>query len=126
MQTGFPARPAANVQRLVPGFEPVFSWPELLLAIAGSVAWIALVFWRTGRNRHPLWKSMVLPASGVALCWLLLMSLWLPMLDYARSERPLVQRVSGYLPHRSCVAMPARRWPGSRRSSSSAATASMR
>ncbi len=107
MLTGFPAQPAANVQRLLPGFEPVFSILELLLAIAGSVAWVALVFWRTGRNRHPLWKSMVLPASGVALCWLLLMSLWLPMLDYARSERPLVRRVSLHLPDRAnCVAMP--------------------
>ena len=106
VQTGFPARPAANVQRLLPGFEPTFSAVELLLALAGSTAWIGLVFWRTGRNRHPLWKSMVLPASGVALCWLLLMSLWLPMLDYARSERPLVQRVSRHIPPQSCVAMP--------------------
>ncbi|WP_418320377.1 ArnT family glycosyltransferase [Piscinibacter sakaiensis] len=107
VQTGFPARPAANVQRLLPGLQVSFSWPELMLAIAGSVAWIALVFWRTGRHRHPLWKSMVLPAGGVALCWLLLMSIWLPMLDYARSERPLVQRVSRHLPKdRSCVAMP--------------------
>ncbi len=106
VQTGVPARPAANVQRLLPGFEPTFSGLELLLAIAGSAAWIALVFWRTGRNRHPLWKSMVLPASGVALCWLLLMSLWLPMLDYARSERPLVQGVSRHIPPQSCVAMP--------------------
>ncbi|MEO8280992.1 MAG: hypothetical protein ABI564_14935 [Ideonella sp.] len=106
VQTGFPARPAANVQRLLPGFEPTFSSLQLLLAIAASTAWIALVFWRTGRNRHPLWKSVVLPASGVALCWLLLMSLWLPMLDYARSERPLVQGVSRHIPRQSCVAMP--------------------
>jgi hypothetical protein len=25
------------------------------------------VKWRTGRNRHPIWKSMVLPAGGVTL-----------------------------------------------------------
>jgi len=36
----------------------------------------------------------VLPASGAALCWLLLTSLWLPLLDYARSYAPLVTKIS--------------------------------
>jgi hypothetical protein len=49
---------------------------------------------------------MVLPAGGVALCWLLLMTLWLPLLDYARSYRPLVQQVAAVLPVGVCVAMP--------------------
>ena len=63
--------------------------------------------WRTGRNRHPLWKSLVLPASGVALCWLLLMTLLLPPLDYARSYRPLVQRIAQHVPAGViCVAAP--------------------
>ena len=106
LHTGVPARPAANVMRLAPGFVPSFSWLALAVAAAGSAAWVALVFWRTGRHRHPLWKSMVLPASGVALCWLLLMSLWLPMLDYARSYRPLVQQVAERVPRGGCVAMP--------------------
>ena len=30
---------------------------------------------------------------GVALCWLLLMTLWLPLLDYGRSNRPLAERL---------------------------------
>ena len=40
---------------------------------------LALVRWRTGRHRNALWKSLVLPAGGVALAWLLLMTLWLPL-----------------------------------------------
>ena len=106
MQTGYPAKPAANLARLVPGFTPSFSMLALVLAIAGSLAWLWLVQWRTGRNRHPLWKSLVLPASGVALCWLLLMTLLLPPLDYARSYRPLVQRISQHVPIGACVAAP--------------------
>jgi hypothetical protein len=43
------------------------------------------VRWRAGRHRSALWKSLVLPAGGTALCWLLFMTLWLPVLDYARS-----------------------------------------
>ena len=106
MQIGFPARPAMNVVKLAPGFTPQFSWLALILAGAGSLAWIWLVRWRTGRNQHAMWKSLVLPASGVALCWLLLMTLMLPVLDYARSFRPLVDRVAVHVPKKACIATP--------------------
>ena len=104
MQTGVPAQPAANVERLVPGFKTTFSVATLMLAAIATLAWVWLVQWRTGRNRHPIWKSMVLPASGVALCWLLLMTLWLPLLDHARSYRPLIDRIAQHVPRGSCVA----------------------
>ncbi|MEX8494936.1 hypothetical protein, partial [Sphaerotilus sp.] len=104
MHTGVPAQPAANVARLAPEFVPRFSLLALGIALAGTVAWLALVRWRTGHHRHALWKSMVLPAGGVALSWLLLMTLWLPLLDHARSYRPLVQRLATHLPATGCVA----------------------
>ena len=106
MQTGVPAQPAANIARLAPGYAPQFSVIALLLATAATLAWLWLVKWRTGRNRHPMWKSLVLPAGGVALCWLLAMTLLLPPLDHARSYRPLIQRIAQYIPRGACVAAP--------------------
>ena len=106
LQIGFPARPAANVVKLAPGFVSQFSAFALLVAAAGTLAWVWLVRWRTGRHQHALWKSLVLPASGVALCWLLVMTLMLPVLDYARSLRPLVDRVALHVPAGSCIATP--------------------
>ncbi|MBL8331384.1 MAG: hypothetical protein JNJ71_21290 [Rubrivivax sp.] len=106
MQTGSPARWAANVAKLQPGFEPSFSALALVFALLGTIAWVALVRWRTGRSQHALWKSLVLPAGGVALVWLLLMSLWLPLLDYARSARPLVERGLQHIGNPACVAAP--------------------
>ena len=106
MQTGVPKQPAANIARLAPGYTPSFSLFTLALATVGTLAWLWLVKWRTGRSRHPLWKSLVLPASGVALCWLLVMTLLLPPLDHARSYRSLVQRVARAVPARSCIAAP--------------------
>jgi hypothetical protein len=103
MQTGVPRQPAANVARLVPGFKPSLSITALVFAAAATLAWIWLVRWRTRRHRHALWKSLVLPASGVALCWLLLMSLWLPLLDYARSYRVLIKRIAPHVPPHSCI-----------------------
>ena len=104
MMTGVPVKPALRVARLLPGFEPHFSAPLLGLAIAGTAAWLALVRWRTARVQHALWKSLVLPASGVALSWLLLLTLGLPVIDYARSYRPWVALVAQEVPDGVCVA----------------------
>ncbi len=106
MQTGTPAKAMATVLRLAPGFVPQQSWLALALALAGTAAWLGLVRWRTGRHRAVLWKSMVLPAGGVALCWLLLMTLWLPLLDYGRSNRPLAERLVRHVPAGRCIAAP--------------------
>ena len=103
MQTGVPAQPAANVAKLAPGFVPEFSAWAFAVALLSTAAWFALVHWRTGRHRAVLWKSMVLPASGAALCWLLLTTLWLPLLDYARSYGPMVQRVSAQVSSAECL-----------------------
>jgi 4-amino-4-deoxy-L-arabinose transferase-like glycosyltransferase len=103
MHLGVPAKPLANILRLAPGFVPSFSALALGAALLGTVAWIWLVRWRTSRNRHPLWKSLVLPASGVALTWLLTMTLWLPVLDYARSPKPWVQAIAKTVPAGQCV-----------------------
>lgn len=102
-QTGVPRQPAANVVRLAPGFEPTFSLLPFLAALAATLAWLWLVRWRTGRHRKAIWKSLVLPAGGATLSWLLLMTLWLPMLDYARSYAPLVRQVAAIVKPTACV-----------------------
>jgi len=104
MMTGTPAKPAQRIAALLPGFEPHFSPGLLVLATLGTAAWLALVRWRTARVQHALWKSLVLPASGVALSWLLLLTLGLPAIDYARSYRPWVYLVAQHVPNGVCVA----------------------
>ena len=103
LHTGIPAKPAENVARLAPGFVPTFSLTALVVALLGTLAWGWLVRWRTGRHPQVIWKSLVLPASGTALCWLLLMTLWLPALDYARSYDPLVTNVRKLVDKPGCV-----------------------
>ena len=103
MQTGASLQSINFVNKLVPGYVPSFAWLPFLVAIFGTLAWLYLVMWRVGRHRTAMWKSMVLPAGGTALCWLLLMTLWLPILDFARSYAPLVQRVSETIGKQACV-----------------------
>jgi len=104
-QTGFPAKPAANVAKLARGFVPEFSWLALTVATLATLAWCALVVWRAGRHRSAIWKSLVLPAAGTTLSWLLLMSLWLPILDYARSDVPQMRTVVRLAGHPACMQM---------------------
>jgi hypothetical protein len=107
MQTGWPATPLANVQKLAHGFQPSFNPLALGVAGVGTLAWLALVRWRTARHRHALWKSLALSAGGVALAWLLFLTLGLQPLDYVRSNRALVARLSTSLPPEvDCIAAP--------------------
>ncbi|MEY4429382.1 MAG: hypothetical protein RLZZ182_2071, partial [Pseudomonadota bacterium] len=106
MHTGWPVRTAARFDALVPGQVPEFSWVALLAAAAASLAWLAVVRWRTARHQTALWKSLVLPAGGVALGWLLLMTLWLPLLDQARSYRLVLERLQPHLAADTCVLAP--------------------
>jgi hypothetical protein len=106
MHRGVPIKVAANVAKLVPGYQAQFSWIALVLALIGTVLWLGLVRWRTARQTHALWKSLVLPAGGVALCWLLFMTLWLPLLDQARSYRLLLSRLSPHIPRGELICAP--------------------
>ena len=103
MQTGVPQKPAANVAKLAPGFEPGFSLIAFVAAVLATLAWAWLVRWRTGANRAAIWKSLVLPAGGATLCWLLLMTLWMPLLDHARSLGPLSRQVASLVDRQGCV-----------------------
>lgn len=103
MQTGIPRQPAANVAKLAPGFEPSFSLLAFGLATLATLAWIWLVRWRASRQQSAIWKSLVLPAAGTTLCWLLLMTLWLPLLDYARSYTALSAQVAKRVDRAACV-----------------------
>jgi 4-amino-4-deoxy-L-arabinose transferase-like glycosyltransferase len=105
MHLGWPATPLANMRKLAKGFEPRFSALALFVAALATLAWVGLVRWRTAKNQHALWKSLVLPAGGVALGWLLAMTLLLPPLDYARSNSPLVAQLRAFIPDDAdCIA----------------------
>ena len=103
MQTGVPAQPAANVARLAPGFEASFSPIAFACACAASFAWAWLVKWRAGRHQAAIWKSLVLPAGGAALSWLLVTTLWMPLLNYAQSYNTLVHRTAAQISGPGCI-----------------------
>lgn len=106
LQTAWPPRLAANLQRLAPDLRVQFEPVLLLLALAATGAWLALVRWRSSRQRAAIWRSLALPAGGVVLAWVLLMTLWLQPLNLGRSNGVLLVRLQALIPaSASCVAV---------------------
>lgn len=96
--TGFPAPMARNLARQLPGYVPSFNPLALLIAIGVTVAWIALARWRLARRPKVLWRSVVLSSAGTTLMWVLLMTLWLPMINYSRTYHDVALQLAANLP----------------------------
>jgi len=86
-QTGWPPKIAHSIARQTVGYEVFISISALAIAVLGTISWVVLVIWRTRRHPPGLWRGTVLSAGGLLTTWLLLVTLWLPALDYARSYR---------------------------------------
>jgi 4-amino-4-deoxy-L-arabinose transferase-like glycosyltransferase len=103
-QTGWPAQIAKNAFKLAPGFQPEFNLTALLIAASSTIGWIMLVHWRISRHPSVLWRAVVLSSGGVILCWLLLMTLWLPWINYGKSYAGVAEQIALKLPPvRYCV-----------------------
>ncbi len=100
-QTGFPARMAATVTRLEPGFIATFSFIAVICAAAYSIVWIWII------RRAELTTLRALPywAVGVTLIWGLTMTLWIGWIDYGKTYRPIVESISAFIREdEGCVA----------------------
>lgn len=103
-QTGWPAWLARNAFKLAPGFKPEFNLIAFLIALAATGSWFVLVQWRISRQPSVLWRAVVLSTGGVILCWTLLMTLWLPWMNYYKSYAGVAQQIAQHLPPvKSCV-----------------------
>jgi 4-amino-4-deoxy-L-arabinose transferase-like glycosyltransferase len=91
--TGFPESTANNIARLLPGFQAQFDYVGFIVAIIITGVWIAIVRWRTSRAPKEIWRCLIISASGTTLMWVLLMTLWLPTINYAKTYRYVSDRL---------------------------------
>lgn len=102
MVFGWPERLAGRVVKLAPGFSGQFAPIAFTLALAGTVAWIWLIF--TGQEKRSPWRGLVHWLGGLTTLWLLLMTLWLPWIEHGRSYRSVGLAIKAALPANSgCV-----------------------
>ncbi|QNA90529.1 glycosyltransferase [Massilia sp. Dwa41.01b] len=102
--TGWPAKLSHNALKLVPGFTPEFGIVSFTVAAAVSIGWFWLVRWRVSRKPSVLWRAVVLSSSGLILVWVLLMTLFLPDLNYSKSYAGVAQALAAKLPpNANCI-----------------------
>ena len=96
--TGFPQSTANNVARYLPGFVAQFNLLDLIIALMITAIWVLIVRWRVSRAPQVIWRCLIISASGTTLMWVLLMTLWLPTINYAKTYQPVAMRFAKALP----------------------------
>jgi hypothetical protein len=94
MMTGFPVKLAERMHKLSLGYVPEFNFVIFIAALVLTVVWIAIVFNSNRSNRTAIndW------AVGMLLAWGLMMTLWLPWLDAAKSYENTFLSMKNALP----------------------------
>lgn len=82
---GRPVRMAESVARLVPGLDPSIPVAATLVAIAASLSWIGLAYWRVQIRPPMQWRGPFLAAGGLAAGWVVFISIYAAPLEYSRS-----------------------------------------
>ena len=89
MQTGWPPKIANNFAKLEPGFAASFEPLPLAVALGATLLWLVVV----ARSERTVLRGITHWSYGVAYCWLLVMTLLLPWIDYGKTYRPVAQAV---------------------------------
>ena len=98
---GWPPKVAANAARIAPGFTANVSIPALVVALATTLGWLAVL---TMLPRSP-WRPAFRWTAGVTALWLLVVALLMPWIDHGKTYRPVVASLRQALPLDSgCVA----------------------
>jgi 4-amino-4-deoxy-L-arabinose transferase-like glycosyltransferase len=85
--TGAPAGFARSIARLTPGVTYEFRPLVFGLAIAATIAWLAIVRWRIVSHPKVLWRSVVLASAGLILAWTLTSTLFINTINASRTYR---------------------------------------
>ena len=94
---GIPRGISLNIARQTFGYEAHINLVSVLMALAVTVCWIAMVVWRVRFHPSVLWRGAILCAVGITTTWMLLVLLWMPTVDYVRSYRPMSAQIKAQL-----------------------------
>jgi 4-amino-4-deoxy-L-arabinose transferase-like glycosyltransferase len=99
--TGKPDFAVAWLTREVPGFKYPFNFLAFALASLLTLVWLVVV----ARSLRSTRRAVVNWTAGIAMIWMLMMTLGVPLVDQARSYRALAARVAQNIPAgHTCIA----------------------
>ncbi|WP_037585502.1 ArnT family glycosyltransferase [Stenoxybacter acetivorans] len=89
MNYGWPTKLAERSAYFSPYYRVDIDYFPLLVALAGMILWL----WAMTRKHIRARQAVTNWAAGITLVWTLLLTLFLPWLDAAKSQRPVVQHI---------------------------------
>lgn len=95
--SGWPGTMYKRIMSWAPGFQADVNYVGLIIGLLFSAAWFRLVFWRISRQPTVLWRAVVLSSGGVILTWLLLLTLWLPLINHRITYAPVAAEMAQQL-----------------------------
>lgn len=99
MNFGWPTKLAARSAYFSPYYSAHINHFALIVAGLFSLIWLAAITRRYVRGRQALTNW----TAGITLCWSLMLTLFLPWFDAAKSYRPVVIRLENAMPSSGCV-----------------------
>jgi len=87
MQTGWPPKIANNFAKLEPGFTASFEPLPFAVALGATLLWVAAI----ARSERTVLRGITHWSYGITICWVLVMTLLLPWIDYGKTYRPVAQ-----------------------------------
>ncbi len=101
--TGWPEKLASNLLKRLPGFVPEFNAPAFVVALCATIGWIFLVQWRVSRKPSVLWRAVVLSSGGLIMLWVMLLTLFLPDVNYSKTYASVAREVAAKVPAGNCI-----------------------
>lgn len=99
MQFGWPAKLNERMQVLSGMHDPIFGWLGLLVALAITTVWLLVI----NNSRHSNRTAVTDWAVGSTMVWSLLMCLWLPWIDSARSYAGVMHGIGQIVTSPQCI-----------------------
>lgn len=100
MMTGWPSKLAERMQILSGTSKAHFSLIEFVAALAITLIWLLVVANAKRSNRAAVTDWAV----GITMAWSVLMTLWLPWIDSAKSYAPMMASLKKAVPlHAACI-----------------------
>lgn len=94
MQFGIPTKLNERMQFLSGMSDPVFGWFGLIIALAITIVWLLVI----NNSRRSNRAAVTDWAVGSTMVWSLLMCLWLPWIDSAKSYASVMHGIAKSLP----------------------------
>lgn len=94
MVTGSPAKLNERMQILSGSMDISLHWLAIIIAILATCIWLLVI----NNYKHSNRAAITDWAVGMATAWTLLMTLWLPWIDAARSYKGVMQEIQQHMP----------------------------